>query len=158
MLTWKKRPHRLRNKSSPPAHTPTQNRYPPPPPRTTSSSSSSTSLPALHLASPPPPPYASSNSTKHFTSGRTDLPARSAGAGSPKSKGPLSILQTAVCSRTQILVSCRNNRKLLARAEAFDRHCNMVLENAKEMWTETLRLANGQKGRKVNKDRFISKM
>lgn len=34
----------------------------------------------------------------------------------------------------------------------------MVLENAKEMWTETPRLANGQQGRKVNKDRFISKM
>ena len=72
--------------------------------------------------------------------------------------GPLSILQTAVRSRTQVLISCRNNRKLLARVKAFDRHCNMVLENAKEMWTETPRLANGQAGRKVNKDRFISKM
>ncbi|KAF2710109.1 small nuclear ribonucleoprotein Sm D2 [Pleomassaria siparia CBS 279.74] len=72
--------------------------------------------------------------------------------------GPLSILQTAVRSRTQVLISCRNNRKLLARVKAFDRHCNMVLENAKEMWTETPRLANGQEGRKVNKDRFISKM
>ena len=34
----------------------------------------------------------------------------------------------------------------------------MVLENVKEMWTETPRLANGKKGRPVNKDRFISKM
>jgi small nuclear ribonucleoprotein D2 len=72
--------------------------------------------------------------------------------------GPLSILQTAVRSRTQVLISCRNNRKILARVKAFDRHCNMVLENAKEMWTETPRLANGQHGRKVNKDRFISKL
>ncbi|EAT81846.2 hypothetical protein SNOG_10452 [Parastagonospora nodorum SN15] len=72
--------------------------------------------------------------------------------------GPLSILQTAVRSRTQVLISCRNNRKILARVKAFDRHCNMVLENAKEMWTETPRLANGQYGRKVNKDRFISKL
>lgn len=72
--------------------------------------------------------------------------------------GPLSLLQTAVRTRTQVLISCRNNRKLLARVKAFDRHCNMVLENAKEMWTETPRLANGQQGRKVNKDRFISKM
>ncbi|KAF2126824.1 small nuclear ribonucleoprotein Sm D2 [Dothidotthia symphoricarpi CBS 119687] len=72
--------------------------------------------------------------------------------------GPLSILQTAVRSRTQVLISCRNNRKILARVKAFDRHCNMVLENAKEMWTETPRLGNGQYGRKVNKDRFISKM
>lgn len=72
--------------------------------------------------------------------------------------GPLSILQTAVRARTQVLISCRNNRKILARVKAFDRHCNMVLENAKEMWTETPRLANGQHGRKVNKDRFISKL
>ena len=72
--------------------------------------------------------------------------------------GPLSILQTAVRSRTQVLISCRNNRKIPARVKAFDRHCNMVLENAKEMWTETPRLANGSYGRKVNKDRFISKL
>ncbi|KAI6089460.1 small nuclear ribonucleoprotein Sm D2 [Hypoxylon rubiginosum] len=74
------------------------------------------------------------------------------------SAGPLSILQTAVRSHTQVLISCRNNRKLLARVKAFDRHCNMVLENVKEMWTETPRLSNGKKGRPVNKDRFISKM
>ncbi|KAI4147589.1 MAG: hypothetical protein Q9185_004657 [Variospora sp. 1 TL-2023] len=72
--------------------------------------------------------------------------------------GPLSILQTAVRSHTQVLISCRNNRKLLARVKAFDRHCNMVLENVKEMWTETPRSAAGKKGRPVNKDRFISKM
>jgi small nuclear ribonucleoprotein D2 len=72
--------------------------------------------------------------------------------------GPLSILQTAVRSHTQVLISIRNNRKLLARVKAFDRHCNMVLENVKEMWTETPRLANGKKGRPVNKDRFVSKM
>ncbi|RDL39437.1 Small nuclear ribonucleo protein Sm D2 [Venustampulla echinocandica] len=72
--------------------------------------------------------------------------------------GPLSILQTAVRSHTQVLISCRNNRKLLARVKAFDRHCNMVLENVKEMWTETPRNSAGKKGRAVNKDRFISKM
>lgn len=34
----------------------------------------------------------------------------------------------------------------------------MVLENVKEMWSETPRIAGGKKGRPVNKDRFISKM
>lgn len=34
----------------------------------------------------------------------------------------------------------------------------MVLENVKEMWTETPRNSQGKKGRPVNKDRFISKM
>ena len=75
------------------------------------------------------------------------------------SAGPLSILQTAVRAHTQVLVSCRNNRKLLARVKAFDRHCNMVLENVKEMWTEAgPKNAAGKRGRPVNKDRFVSKM
>ncbi|GAB7347232.1 hypothetical protein MBLNU459_g3333t1 [Dothideomycetes sp. NU459] len=72
--------------------------------------------------------------------------------------GPLSILQTAVRNHNQVVISCRNNRKLLARVKAFDRHCNMVLENVKEMWTETPKNAQGKKGRPINKDRFISKM
>lgn len=54
-----------------------------------------------------------------------------------------------------MLISCRNNRKLLARVKAFDRHSNMVLENVKEMWTEK---PKGNKGKGVNKDRFVSKM
>ena len=37
---------------------------------------------------------------------------------------------------SQVLINCRNNRKLLGRVKAFDRHCNMILENVKEMWTE----------------------
>ena len=69
--------------------------------------------------------------------------------------GPLSLLQTATRTHTQVLISCRNNRKLLARVKAFDRHCNMVLENVKEMWTEK---PKGNKGKGVNKDRFVSKM
>ena len=59
----------------------------------------------------------------------------------------------------QVLINCRNNRKLLARVKAFDRHFNMVLENVKEMWTETPRAGKGQKKSKpVNKDRNIAKM
>jgi|SRR5579862_6062319 len=72
--------------------------------------------------------------------------------------GPLSVLQTAVQNHDQVLISLRNNRRLLARIKAFDRHSNMVLINVKEMWTETPRTASGKKGKPVNKDRFISKM
>jgi len=77
--------------------------------------------------------------------------------------GPLSVLTTSVKSNSQVcnakykaacdtvsslvwdfyinlmlqvLINCRNNRKLLGRVKAFDRHCNMILENVKEMWTE----------------------
>ncbi|GAA5860231.1 hypothetical protein JCM8547_003437 [Rhodosporidiobolus lusitaniae] len=71
------------------------------------------------------------------------------------SQGPLSLLQTAVRTNSQVLIALRNNRKLLGKVKAFDRHSNMVLENVKEMWTE----APKGKGKKpVNKDRFVSKM
>jgi small nuclear ribonucleoprotein D2 len=63
-----------------------------------------------------------------------------------------------VRTHTQVLISVRNNKKILARVKAFDRHFNLILENAKEMWTETPRLSNGKKGKPVNKDRFISKL
>ena len=49
--------------------------------------------------------------------------------------------------------------RLVARVKAFDRHCNMVLENVKEMWTEVPKSGRGKKGaRPVNRDRFVSKM
>lgn len=86
--------------------------------------------------------------------------------------GPLSLLTDAVKNNTQVLIACRNNRKLLARVKAFDRHCNMVLENVKEMWQETPKsskakaaaaAAAGGDGKAsvakpINKDRYISKM
>lgn len=42
------------------------------------------------------------------------------------SQGPLSVLQQAVRNNAQVLISLRNNKKLLARVKAFDRHSNMV--------------------------------
>ncbi|KAJ4759662.1 Small nuclear ribonucleoprotein family protein [Rhynchospora pubera] len=60
---------------------------------------------------------------------------------------------------TNVLINCRNNKKLLGRVRAFDRHCNMVLENVREMWTEVPKTGKGKKkALPVNKDRFISKM
>ncbi|KAI3427089.1 hypothetical protein D9Q98_007028 [Chlorella vulgaris] len=73
--------------------------------------------------------------------------------------GPLSVLTSSVKTNSQVLINCRNNRKLLGRVKAFDRHCNMVLENVKEFWTEIPKRGKGAKASKpVNKDRFISKM
>ena len=75
--------------------------------------------------------------------------------------GPLSMLLKAVKGHTKVLVSCRNNRKLVARVKAFDRHFNMVLTDVKEMWSEGGKPRRG-KGKRVskpvNKDRFISKL
>ncbi|AET00885.1 small nuclear ribonucleoprotein [Medicago truncatula] len=73
--------------------------------------------------------------------------------------GPLSVLYMSVRNNTQVLINCRNNKKLLGRVMAFDRHCNMVLENVREMWTEVPKTGKGKKkAQPVNKDRFISKM
>ena len=72
--------------------------------------------------------------------------------------GPLSVLTQSVKNNTQVLINSRNNKKLLARVKAFDRHCNMVLENVKEMWTETPKSGKGKKAKPVNKDRYIAKM
>jgi len=75
------------------------------------------------------------------------------------STGPLSVLTQSVKSNTQVLINCRNNKKLLGRVKAFDRHCNMVLENVKEMWTEVPKSGKGKKkAQPINRDRFISKM
>lgn len=76
--------------------------------------------------------------------------------------GPLSILTESVKENKQILVNVRNNHKLLGRIKAFDRHCNMILEGVKEMWTETPKVKGGDKkktvARPVNKERYISKL
>ncbi|CAG2103597.1 unnamed protein product [Medioppia subpectinata] len=74
--------------------------------------------------------------------------------------GPLSVLTQSVKNNTQVLINCRNNRKLLGRVKAFDRHLNMILEGVKEMWTELPKQGKGQKkkSKPVNKDRYISKM
>lgn len=73
--------------------------------------------------------------------------------------GPLSVLMMSVKNNTQVLINCRNNKKLLGRVRAFDRHCNMVLENVREMWTEIPKTGKGKKkAQPINKDRFISKM
>ena len=59
--------------------------------------------------------------------------------------GPLRVLTDSVKNNTQVLINCRNNKKLLGRVKAFDRHCNMVLEGVKEMWTELPKTGKGMK-------------
>jgi small nuclear ribonucleoprotein D2 len=73
--------------------------------------------------------------------------------------GPLSLLSSAVRHNSKVLISVRNNRKLLGHVKAFDRHFNMVLENVQELWTEEAKKGKGtKKAKKVNKDRWITKM
>ena len=81
------------------------------------------------------------------------------GAEDEFATGPLSLLLHSMRTNSQVLINVRNNHKLLARVKAFDRHCNMVLENVQEMWEEIPKTGKGKKKAKaVAKDRFISKM
>ena len=55
--------------------------------------------------------------------------------------GPMSVLTDSVKNQTQVLISVRNNRQLLGRVKAFDRHMNLVLENVfftKCIWINAL--------------------
>jgi small nuclear ribonucleoprotein D2 len=74
-------------------------------------------------------------------------------------KGPLNVLLESVKQNTQVLINCRNNKKLLGTIKAFDRHFNMVLENVLEMWTDVPKKGKGKKKAKaVNRERMIRKM
>ena len=72
-------------------------------------------------------------------------------------EGPLSLLKDAVKTNSQILIYCRNNRKLLGRIRAFDRHMNIILEAVCEIWSEMMKGKNKQHKLR-NRERFISKM
>lgn len=72
--------------------------------------------------------------------------------------GPLSVLKRAAEHDIQVLINLRNNKKLLARVKAFDRHCNMVLQDVTEIWVEYHKGPKGGKTQRVEKTRVISKM
>lgn len=42
--------------------------------------------------------------------------------------GPLSVLTQSVKNNTQVLINCRNNKKLLGRVKAFDRYTKAVFD------------------------------
>ena len=70
----------------------------------------------------------------------------------------MALLTKAVKSNAQVAIQLRNNRKILARVKAFDRHMNMVLEQVVEMWTEVPRGNKGKKAKPVKRERHIGKM
>jgi len=68
--------------------------------------------------------------------------------------GPLALLREAQESKTPVIISLRNNHKIIARVKAFDKHCNMVLENVKELWSERLH----KNSKLIPRERFVSKL
>ncbi|KAM9900965.1 hypothetical protein OXX79_004815 [Metschnikowia pulcherrima] len=72
--------------------------------------------------------------------------------------GPMSLIQNSMNEGSPVMIYCRNNHKLLAKVKAFDRHCNLILEDVKELWTETLRNSKGKVIKSTSKERFIAKL
>jgi small nuclear ribonucleoprotein D2 len=67
----------------------------------------------------------------------TERESNKIGADEKYKTGPFSLLYDAVHTPgTQVLILCRNQKRILARVRAFDRHFNMLLENAQEMGTD----------------------
>lgn len=72
--------------------------------------------------------------------------------------GPMSVLQTSMNNETPVMIYCRNNHKLLAKVKAFDRHCNLILEDVKELWTEVTKNSKGKVIKSTSKERFVAKL
>ena len=62
---------------------------------------------------------------------------RISGADEKYKTGPFSLLYNAVhVPGTQVLILCRNQKRIFGRVRAFDRHFNMLLEDAQEIGTD----------------------
>ena len=48
---------------------------------------------------------------------------------------PLELLADIVLKKKKVIIFTRNNKKIIATLRAFDKHFNLILENAKEIWS-----------------------
>eukprot|EP00866_Antonospora_locustae_P001988 jgi/Antlo1/1988/2208 len=65
-------------------------------------------------------------------------------------EGPLSLLNEAVKQKREVFINLRSNRKIVAGVVAYDKHMNMVLERAVEIYKEA-GSRNQSKERKLGK-------
>ena len=93
-----------------------------------------------------------------MTSTKEEAPQKVAMQEETFHEGPMSLLTKALKGNQEVLVNCRNNRKILGRVRAFDRHMNMVLEEVCEIWTEKPRANKGKKAQPRNRERFFNKL
>ena len=67
------------------------------------------------------------------------------------STGPLRFLTDSVKNNTQVLINCRNNKKLLGRVKAFEGTAIWFLSRSKRFGLKSLRLAKAPKEGKASK-------
>ena len=68
-------------------------------------------------------------------------------------EGPMKLLTESLVDQTKVLIRLRNNKRLVGRVRAFDKHWNMVLEGVKELWNGV-----GQDGKSVPRDRYLGRV
>ena len=69
------------------------------------------------------------------------------------SNSPMCLLSTIIYRKKLAIIFLRNNKKLIAKIKAFDKHFNLILENIREIWNEI-----NSKKKFIFKERHIGKM
>ena len=70
---------------------------------------------------------------------------------------PYNMLLSSVRNGDQVIISLKNNKKIMARVKAFDRHLNLILEDAIESWTEKIKPVGGKSQRQI-RERIFNKL
>jgi small nuclear ribonucleoprotein D2 len=66
---------------------------------------------------------------------------------------PMSLLSDIVREKNSAIIFLRNNKKIIAKVKAFDKHFNLILENIKEISNK-----DSKKIPVIFKERHIGKM
>ncbi len=66
---------------------------------------------------------------------------------------PSCLLSNIIKKNKLIVIFLRNNKKIVAKLKAFDKHFNLILENIREIWNE-----HNKKGKTTFKERHIGRM
>ena len=51
-------------------------------------------------------------------------------------KSPMSLVSRIIQKKNLAIIFLRNNKKIIAKIKAFDKHFNLILEDIKELWNE----------------------
>ena len=66
---------------------------------------------------------------------------------------PMCLLSEIIKEERLSIVFLRNNKKIIAKLKAFDKHFNLILDNIREIWNE-----NDKTGNIIFTERYIGKM
>jgi len=65
----------------------------------------------------------------------------------------MSLISKIIQDKNLAIIFLRNNKKIIAKIKAFDKHFNLILESVRELWND-----NSKKISMTFKERHIGKM